>query len=89
MPQSWRDHELGQSFPRPARFADGYCALAVLSMAALNRESAARAEATRLSENPGHNLRAIAQVILGTGFGAATARALASGLMLVRKATAQ
>lgn len=70
------------------RFVDGYCALAVLSMAALDMESDVRAEATRLSDNPGRNLKAIAQVILGTGFGAATARTVAAGLQLVRKAKA-
>jgi hypothetical protein len=67
------------------RFPDGYCALAVLSMASLRMDAEMRAEATRLTNNPGPGLKAIAQVIQGTGLGAATTRMVASGLMLVRK----
>jgi hypothetical protein len=67
------------------RFADGYCALAVLSMSSLQMDAEMRAEASRLTNNPGPNLKAIAQVIQGTGFGAAATRMVASGLMLVRK----
>jgi hypothetical protein len=69
------------------RFADGYCALAVIAMASVRMDAAVRAEATRLSQNPGQNLKAIAQVIEGTGLGAATTRMIASALVLVRKRT--
>jgi hypothetical protein len=68
-----------------ARFTDGYCAIAVLSMSSLRMDAEMRKEATRLTDNPGPNLKAIAQVIQGTGLGAATTRMVASGLMLVRK----
>jgi hypothetical protein len=67
------------------RFTDGYCALAVLSMSSLRMDSEMRAEAARLTDNPGRNLKAIAQVIQGTGVRAATTRMIAAGLMLVRK----
>lgn len=67
------------------RFTGGYCALAVLSMKALRMDSEMRAEAARLTDSPGPNLKAIAQVIQGTGLGAATTRMIASGLILVRK----
>jgi hypothetical protein len=67
------------------RFTGGLCALAVISVASVRMDAEIRAEATRLSENPGENMTAIAQVILGTGLGAATTRMIASGLMLVRK----
>jgi hypothetical protein len=63
----------------------GFCALAVMSGPMLHMSPDARAEAESLSKNPGRNLTAIAQVITGTGFAAAATRALASGLMLVRK----
>jgi hypothetical protein len=67
------------------RFVDGYCALAVVGMASVRMDAAVREEAAHLSQNPGQNLKAIAQVIEGTGLGAATTRMIASGLMLVRK----
>ncbi|HXU74467.1 MAG TPA: hypothetical protein VN947_34470 [Polyangia bacterium] len=67
------------------RFGGGYCALAVLSMSSLRMDAEMRDEAKRLTDNPGPSLRAIAQVILGTGLGAATTRMVASGLMLVRR----
>lgn len=68
------------------RFTDGYCALAVImSMKSLRMDSEMRAEAARLTNNPGPNLKAIAQVIQGSGLAAATTRMIASGLMLVRK----
>ena len=67
------------------RFPRGYCALAVLSMATLRMDAEMRAEATRLSQHPGPNLKAIAQVIQGGGLAAATTRMVASGLMLMRK----
>jgi hypothetical protein len=67
------------------RFTDGYCALAVLSMKSLRMDSEMREEASRLTNNPGPNLKAIAQVIHGTGLGAATTRMIASGLNLVRR----
>src|SRR6478736_9951333 len=63
------------------RFADGYCTIAVLSMSSLQMDADMRAEAARLTNNPGPNLKAIAQVIQGTGFGAAATRMVASGLM--------
>lgn len=67
------------------RFTNGFCALAIMHLNALDLPPEARAEAKQMSDNPGSNLKAIAQVILGTGFGAAATRAVASGLMLVRK----
>jgi hypothetical protein len=67
------------------RFTDGYCALAVIRASVARMDPEVRAEATRLSQNPGQNLKAIAQVIEGTGLGAATTRMIASALMLVRK----
>jgi hypothetical protein len=66
-------------------FVDGYCAIAVMGMTSIRLDPEVRAEATRLSEDPGQNMKAIAQVILGTGLGAATTRMIASGLLLVRK----
>jgi hypothetical protein len=66
-------------------FVDGYCVLAVMGMTSVRLAPEVRAEATRLSENPGQHVQAIAQVILGTGLGAATTRMIATGLMLVRK----
>jgi hypothetical protein len=67
------------------RFSDGFCALAVLNMSSVRMDAEMRAEASRLTNSPGPNLKAIAQVIQGTGLGAATTRMVASGLMLVRK----
>jgi hypothetical protein len=67
------------------RFPDGYCALAVIHASSARLDPEVRAEAARLTQNPGPNLKAIAQVIQGTGLGAATTRMLATGLMLLRK----
>jgi hypothetical protein len=63
----------------------GYCALAILSMSSLRMDAEMRAEAARLTDNPGPSLKAIAQVIQGSGVRAATTRMIAAGLMLVRK----
>jgi hypothetical protein len=56
-----------------------------MTMSSVRMDAEVRAEATRLSKNPGQNIKAIAQVIEGTGLGAATTRMIASGLMLLRK----
>jgi hypothetical protein len=70
------------------RFVNGFCALAVVeAVSSLRMDPEVRAEAARLSQNPGQNLKASAQVIQGTGLGAATTRMIASGLMLLRKKT--
>jgi hypothetical protein len=67
------------------RFGDGYCALAVLGASTARMDPEVRAEATRLTQNPGQNLKAIAQVIHGSGLAAATTRMIATGLMMLRK----
>lgn len=67
-------------------FPGGFCALAVMSSSGLRMPPDVRAEAEGLAKHPGRNLRAIAQVITGTGFAVAATRAIASGFALVRNA---
>jgi len=63
----------------------GFVALALIRSANANLPADVRAEAERLSSQPSASLRAIAQVIYGTGFAAAAIRSVATGMQIVTR----
>ena len=64
---------------RPA----GFVALALLSSSKVGMSAEVRAEAERVSRESPPQLRAIAQVIHGTGFAAAAIRSVATGITML------
>jgi hypothetical protein len=71
--------ELARQWPR------GFVTLALIRAANAYLPANARAEAEKLSKSPSPNLKAIAQVIYGTGFKAAAIRSLATGMVLLAR----
>jgi hypothetical protein len=73
-------HELARQLPK------GFVALALIHSAnAPNLPADVRAEAQKLSREPAENMRAIAQVIYGSGFVAAAVRSIATGMVLLQR----
>ncbi len=63
----------------------GFVALALIRSSNANMPADARAEAEKLSKEPAMNLKAIAQVIYGSGFAAAAIRSVATGMVLIAR----
>ena len=73
-------HELARQWPK------GFVALALIhSKNAPSLPPDVRAEAQKLSREPAANMRAIAQVIYGSGFVAAAVRSIATGMVLLSR----
>jgi hypothetical protein len=72
-------NELARKWPK------GFVAIALIRSANANLPADVRAEAERLSKEPAANLRAIAQVIYGSGFAAAVIRSVATGMVLIAR----
>lgn len=73
-------HELARKWPK------GFVALALIhSKNAPSLPPDVRAEAQKLSREPAENMRAIAQVIYGSGFVAAAVRSIATGMVLLQR----
>ena len=69
------------------QYPDGFAALVVMHASAMKVSPEVRAEAERVSKNVPVGLKAIAHVIVGRGFAAATMRAIASGVMALSRKT--
>ena len=72
-------NELARKWPK------GFVALALIRSANANLPADVRAEAEKLSKEPAANLKAIAQIIYGTGFAAAAIRSVATGMVLIAR----
>ncbi|HEX4515297.1 MAG TPA: hypothetical protein VH054_17240 [Polyangiaceae bacterium] len=72
-------NELARKWPA------GFVALALIRSSNVNMPADVRAEAEKLSKEPAPNLKAIAQVIYGSGFAAAAIRSIATGMVLVAR----
>jgi hypothetical protein len=71
--------EVARAWPK------GFVALALIRSANTNLPPDVRAEAERLTKDPSSCLRAIAQVIHGSGFAAAAIRSIATGMQLLSR----
>ncbi len=67
------------------RMSKGFVALALIRSANTNLPADVRAEAERLSKTPAPNMKAIAQVIYGSGFAASMIRSVATGMQIVSR----
>jgi hypothetical protein len=63
----------------------GFVALALIRSVNANLPADVRAEAERLTKEPPPGLRAIAQVIYGSGFAGAAIRSVATGMQLISR----
>ena len=67
------------------RLSKGFVALALIRSSNTNLPADVRSEAERLSKTPAANMRAIAQVISGSGFAASMIRSVATGMQIVSR----
>ena len=72
-------NELARKWPK------GFVALALIRSSNVNMPADVRAEAEKLTKAPAPNLKAIAQVIAGTGFAAAAIRSVATGMRIISR----
>jgi hypothetical protein len=67
------------------RCANGFVAISLIRHISLKMSPEIRVAAERLSKEPPHGLRAVAQVVYGTGFASATMRSVVTGFQLITR----